>query len=78
MIPAEDVVKQLKKVGFKVIEDYDMCEAARTVNGVMDIPWYEPLASKQVKSWRNTMYGLLRRPMVLTGNANVNFRPGFQ
>ncbi|EER08637.1 Cycloartenol-C-24-methyltransferase, putative [Perkinsus marinus ATCC 50983] len=45
VIPAEDVVKQLKKVGFKVIEDYDMCEAARTVNGVMDIPWYEPLAN---------------------------------
>ncbi|KAF4677672.1 Delta(24)-sterol C-methyltransferase [Perkinsus chesapeaki] len=45
VIPASDVVKQLKSVGFKVIEDFDMCEEAKTVNGDNDVPWYEPLAN---------------------------------
>ncbi|KAF4734143.1 Delta(24)-sterol C-methyltransferase, partial [Perkinsus olseni] len=38
VIPAKDVVKQLKSVGFKVIENYDMCDAAKTINGERDIP----------------------------------------
>ncbi|KAF4677673.1 accessory factor associated with RNA polymerase II [Perkinsus chesapeaki] len=45
IILAADIVKQMESVGFKIIENYDMIEEAKIINGDNDVPWYHPLSS---------------------------------